>query len=789
MRHIIPFMAPWVLLTCLVFGTRTEVSGVNYSDFHHPADHTAAVLNPFPEIYCLDGSDTLICHGDSVTLIAPALTPPLQILWSTSDTLPVLSVSPFQTTLYSVMVTNGQDTLYDTTQVTVLVVDAGPDDTICQGDSVLLSATTTPFPCLWSPATTLLQPAGYVTTAFPQQTTVYTLSVMQCTDSVTVVVIPPPMVSLGQDTALCQGQPLTLSPGAGFNAYQWSTGAFTPSIAVNASGSYWVRVINASNCEATDTVSVTFIPYPTLSMAPSLDSICAGDTSVIKVTSNVTPVTYAWSVGGTNDSLVVVPTGISIYKVTVTNQGCASSDSSMIILKPVPIPTLYCNKTMICAGETTTIQAATIYPGVNYQWSSGQNSAVVNVSPTTGTLYTVTASLNGCFADTSLFIDVNQNPVVQVSATPPSVCYGDTATFVAVSNIWGTQFQWVGGYSGAQVKLPLTAPVHMIVTGTVNGCTGSDSIWVSIKQVPDITVLMTEDTICAGDTVVMVASSSMAGAIFYWSTGVFVPQIVVTPQITTHYTVISTVSGCYSDSTVTVVVKPTPVLSVAPVPLDFCQGDTVTLTVSADIPGTAFQWSTGTIGNQETFKAMPGFTLSVSGEYQGCTRHEQLPLNLIAPPVISLGDDGFVCENEVVTLYPQGSYQTLEWWDGSTGPTNGVTQPGVYWIKAFNGHCFRSDTVHYRECSRLIVPNVFTPNGDGTNDWFMPEVKTIEIRAMTVYSRWGQRVYHEEMPQKGWNGETLGQPCAEGVYFYVIKYYNPMVKSVQEKGGSVTLLR
>jgi hypothetical protein len=488
MQHRFRCLKPFILMVLLISGAFHEVRGECFNLFMTNEKLTIETPFTYQEMSLLDGSDTLICYGDSVSLIAPALTPPVQILWSTSDTVPLLSVSPFQTTIYSVMVTNGQDTLYDTTQVMVLVVDAGQDDTICLNDSVALLGVATPYPCIWSPAATLLQPSAYATTAFPQQTTTYTLAVKHCVDSVTVVVIPPPTLTLGPDVTLCQGQPLTLTPGAGYASYHWSNGAFTPTIAVNATGQYWVRVTNASSCAATDTVSVTFNPYPTLTMVPSLDSICAGDTAVIKVTSNVSPVTYAWSVGGTSDSLAVVPTGISIYRVTVTHQGCSSADSSLIILKPVPIPTLYCNKTMICAGETTMIQAATIYPGVSYQWSSGQSIAAINASPTTGTLYTVTASLNGCSSDTSLFIDVNQNPIVQVSVTPPSVCYGDTATFVAVSNIWGTQFQWNGGYTGSQVKLQLTSPVQMTAVGTVNGCVGTDSVWVSIKQVPDITV-------------------------------------------------------------------------------------------------------------------------------------------------------------------------------------------------------------------------------------------------------------------------------------------------------------
>lgn len=778
------------MLFILIFGVRLEASGGLNSSAMTSGGFSIEASSPYIYVFDSDWSDTLICHGDSVVLSAPVLPSPVQIVWSTTDTLPSISVSPGQSALYYVMVTNGQDTLYDTTQVIVLTVDAGPNHTICLSDSVVLGGVATPYNGIWSPSATLNQPNVYTPTAFPQQTTTYTLTVQHCTDSVKVTVITPPVISLGPDTSLCQGQPLALTPGSGYTSYQWSTGAVTPAVAVNASGSYWVRVANSFNCTASDTVNVTFIPYPALSMVKPVDSICAGDTAVIKVISNLTPVTYMWSIGGGNtDTLAVVPTGISVYRVTVTHQGCASTDSSLIILKPIPIPTLYCNKTMICAGETTMIQAATIYPGVSYQWSSGQTTPLISPAPTTGTMYSVTASLNGCSADTSLFIDVNQNPVVKVTSTPPSVCYGDTATFNAVSDIWGTQFQWSGGYTGPQVKLPLTAPVQMTVTGTVNGCTGSDSVWVSIKQVPDITVLMSEDTICAGDTVVLSASGSMAGTIFYWSTGVFVSQITVQPQLTTHYSVIATVSGCYSDTNVTVWVKPAPLLTVTPSPFDFCQGDVVTMAVTSDLPGTSFLWSDGTIGSQVVFTATQGYVLSVSGEYLGCTRNEPLSLNMIPPPVISLGGDGFVCEEETVTLTPQGSFQTLEWWDGSTGATNIVTQPGVYWVKAFNGHCFRTDTVHYRECSRLVVPNVFTPNGDGFNDWFMPEVKTIEIRSMAVYNRWGQRVYLEEPPQLGWNGEWRGQACAEGVYYYVIRYYNPMVKTVQEKGGSVTLLR
>jgi len=71
--------------------------------------------------------------------------------------------------------------------------------------------------------------------------------------------------------------------------------------------------------------------------------------------------------------------------------------------------------------------------------------------------------------------------------------------------------------------------------------------------------------------------------------------------------------------------------------------------------------------------------------------------------------------------------------------------------------------------SDLRVPNVFTPNGDGLNDEFRVQYRSLVEFHCWVYNRWGKLVYEWTDPAKGWDGTINGRPAAEGAYFYVIR--------------------
>lgn len=134
---------------------------------------------------------------------------------------------------------------------------------------------------------------------------------------------------------------------------------------------------------------------------------------------------------------------------------------------------------------------------------------------------------------------------------------------------------------------------------------------------------------------------------------------------------------------------------------------------------------------------------------------------------------------------------------------------GAYQVKCwvYNDQCTTDSTVFDISVSEslLLVPNVFTPNGDGMNDEFRVVYRSLAEFHCWVYNRWGKLVYKWDDPAKGWDGTINGHPAAEGAYFYVIrargtdadasvKYHkatrrNPADVGVYQLSGSVSLIR
>ena len=101
------------------------------------------------------------------------------------------------------------------------------------------------------------------------------------------------------------------------------------------------------------------------------------------------------------------------------------------------------------------------------------------------------------------------------------------------------------------------------------------------------------------------------------------------------------------------------------------------------------------------------------------------------------------------------------------------SEPGSYRavVDVSNTHCALDSvefTISISE-SMLLVPNVFTPNGDGTNDEFRVAYRSLKEFHCWVYNRWGMLVYQWSDPARGWDGTINGQPAPEGAYYYVIR--------------------
>jgi gliding motility-associated-like protein len=107
--------------------------------------------------------------------------------------------------------------------------------------------------------------------------------------------------------------------------------------------------------------------------------------------------------------------------------------------------------------------------------------------------------------------------------------------------------------------------------------------------------------------------------------------------------------------------------------------------------------------------------------------------------------------------------------------------------------CVGRDTIQIllkQQCySGFIIPNAFTPNGDGKNDLFRPLVfGSVKEFQFIIYNRWGQKVFETKKIGEGWNGDIKGKKDQASVFVWTCKYQIEGQEKKIEK-GTVTLIR
>jgi len=153
-----------------------------------------------------------------------------------------------------------------------------------------------------------------------------------------------------------------------------------------------------------------------------------------------------------------------------------------------------------------------------------------------------------------------------------------------------------------------------------------------------------------------------------------------------------------------------------------------------------------------------------------------------------LGNDTIVCIDSVFTLEVDPNFYSYIWQDSSTNFFHTVQDSGWHFVTVeYGGACSTTDSIYIilDSCLANSIVNVFTPNGDGFNDFFV--IKNIEYfpgSRLLIFNRWGETVYESNDYKNDWDG--LGQPA--GTYFYVF-YPNDPSKIIKTQKGHVTLLR
>jgi gliding motility-associated-like protein len=192
------------------------------------------------------------------------------------------------------------------------------------------------------------------------------------------------------------------------------------------------------------------------------------------------------------------------------------------------------------------------------------------------------------------------------------------------------------------------------------------------------------------------------------------------------------------------------------------------------------------------------YTVTVTAKYRACPEAtSSRTIRVYSYPEVYLGPDTSICpgSNAIVLTDDrnQGTAGVSWLWNtGETGPQIAVVKPGDYTVVVTKNGCSTADTVVVVSDCYMDIPNVFSPNGDGVNDYFFPRqllTRGMIEFSMTIYNRWGQQVYQTtSIDGRGWDGNFNNIPQPIGVYVYII---DATFKDgqVEHHKGNVTLLR
>ncbi len=494
------------------------------------------------------------------------------------------------------------------------------------------------------------------------------------------------------------------------------------------------------------------------------------------------------------------------YSHTFTTSTCDSIVTLHLTVNPLSGTILYQS---VCSGTSYT------FGGSAYS--------------TAGTYTFSTTNSLGCDSLVTLHLSVTAIPAAPAVLSPITFCQGQLASQLTAT---GTSLTWysvpVGGSGNTIAPLPSTSAVGSswyYVSQTVSGCESPrDSIEVIVYPNPVAHINASGTTLCRYDTIPFAATIT-PGASYSWytpgniiidsSTGANASIIFNTLGNSLVVLTVSENGRCFSTDSMLISVIPVPDVSFYINP-NICFGDTVVVAISGGTPGiTNCTWNFGDADIISATNTVNGGPFSISWHTTGIHFIQMsatigaCPSKLVTDTVdvhalpnahftnlspidICAGDSVLFSADEKNSNYyyhwsPDHFFHNLND-DNIWGIVERAGYVKLNIITEFGCRGEDSLLVNAKSCCELLLPNAFTPNGDGLNDIFRPiTVGHNPIHTFMIVNRWGQTVYESINEREGWNGVFNGVPQDMGVYFYYIKY-DCNGKTLEEK-GDVQLIR
>ena len=578
------------------------------------------------------------------------------------------------------------------------------------------------------------------------------------------------------------------------------------------------------------------MPITNIAFKPNIDSVrftslatsCSNFNFNGLAYTNSSPIaTWQWNFGdatsatGQNTSHNYSTSGTFIVKLIVTDiNGCKDSISKNInttgtLLIDAGADTAYCSNTAI----TRMLQGSTNIAGT-YAWTPStllNNSTILNptanISSTTKFYLTVTTAA-GCTALDSVIIRINALPNV-VSIIDTAICKNINlvlTTSGASTYIWTP----ATAVNNATIASPLfigNTSQQVTVIGTdINGCKNSDIVNITVKPLPNV-ITIPDTLICSNQLITLTTSGAQT---YSWSPSVGLsnpnianPIFSSTQASNTYYVTGTASNGCTAKDTLNINVRLRNPF-IAPSNVSLCKNETVTLNGNNGTTGIDYVWTPNLFLNNPTIinpitstPVNQVYNVQVRDIFCAYTNNFMVNVTVNPLPVVRATKSNDVsCDSLTAKLLATGASNYI--WSPTTYLTNATIYNPISSPPAsiqysvigtdING-CKNKDSVQINVASlgnAYIIPNGFTPNGDGKNDTWFAFGQSLCFQAVRcsvyVYNRYGSKVYESENYNNTWDGTYKGKPLPDGTYYAIIVFQKADGSNFKTR-RDVTILR
>ncbi len=490
----------------------------------------------------------------------------------------------------------------------------------------------------------------------------------------------------------------------------------------------------------------------------------------------------------TDSSLTVRFNSFGMYKISVRLRNSCNPvmDSLFVIVASKTAPLNLGPDTSLCPNNSFVLHASPYF--LSYEWQDGSGDSLLTVSSAGSYWVKVIDSCGNTISDT---IKVTTTTAIPINIGPDRIkCNEDTIHLEApagfINYVWSNNYNISSTTSQNVIVNPSVDTSYYIKAEKTPGCFAFDTLRIKVYQSSPID-LGTDKSFCSGDSVVFNAGPGFAQ--YHWSTGSSGQQLVVFS--TGIYSVMATTTeGCKSYDTIRVMnVWSNPVVVLDDDP-NLCIGSTRLLQPGNFI---SYEWQDGSTNSSFVASDLGTYYVTVTDNNQ-CKGSDTVRITTLMPlPVGFLSSDTSICNYGNLVLKPSGDYKNYKWIDNSTSSSITITAPGIYWLQVTDvNNCTGRDTiiVSPKEClTGFYIPNAFTPNQDGKNDFFKPFIGGIVKQyQFTIYNRWGQIVFTSKDLHRGWDGNFGGIKQDGNVFVWMCTYQLDGLPAKTEK-GTVVLIR